>query len=146
MLLEFLVRFWYRVWIGRSFLNPMIPMSFVRQFQYWLYAIIISRTRFQSESRLYSFLYVKELLARNRRNIWSLSDSNGIRIHNHLVRKRTLSLDKWLIVSLRTKWLRVRISLLPISILFSMTFKTISWPHVKKNYLKLQLKARRGNK
>ena len=67
----------------------MIPMSFVRQFQYWLYAIIISRTRFQSESRLYSFLYVKELLARNRCKIWSLSDSNGIRIHNHLVRKKS---------------------------------------------------------
>ena len=39
-----------------------------------------------------------------------LSDSNGIRTHNHLVRKRTLkhlvklaSLAKWLSVRLRTK-------------------------------------------
>ena len=46
-----------------------------------------------------------------------LSSSNGIRTHNHLVRKRTLnhlanwllaSLAKWLSVRLRTKWLWVR--------------------------------------
>ena len=46
---------------------------------------------FQSESTLYSCLNVKELLARNTRHIWSLSDSNGIRTRNHLVRKRTLN-------------------------------------------------------
>ena len=39
---------------------------------------------FQSESTLYSCLNVKELLARNRRDIWSLSDSSGIWTHNHL--------------------------------------------------------------
>ena len=37
------------------------------------------------------------------------SDCNGIRTHNHLVRKRTLrhlaSLAKWLSVRLKTKWL-----------------------------------------
>ena len=52
----------------------------------------------QSESPLYSSLNVKELLARNRRDIWSLSDSNRTRnhshlvtrSHNHVVRKRTL--------------------------------------------------------
>ena len=38
---------------------------------------------FQSESAVYSYLNVKELFARNR----SDSDSNGIRTHNHLVRK-----------------------------------------------------------
>ena len=32
-----------------------------------------------------------QLLARNGRDIWSLSDSDGIRSHNHLVRKQTLS-------------------------------------------------------
>ena len=49
----------------------------------------------------------------------SLSDSNGIRTHNHLVCKQTLnhlaklaSLAKWLSICLRTKWLWVRISLL----------------------------------
>ena len=55
---------------------------------------------FQSETTLYICLKVKELLARNRRNSWSLSDCNGTRTHNHLVRKRTLrtlaKLTKWL--------------------------------------------------
>ena len=46
---------------------------------------------FQSESTLYSCLNVKELLARNRREIWSLSDCNWTRTHNHLVHKRTLN-------------------------------------------------------
>ena len=46
---------------------------------------------FRSESTLYSRLNVKELLARNRRDIRSLSDSNWIQTHNQLVRKRTLN-------------------------------------------------------
>ena len=40
---------------------------------------------FQSESALYSCLNVKELLARCRCEIWSLSDCNWTRTHNHLV-------------------------------------------------------------
>ena len=36
-------------------------------------------------------LNVKELLSRSRRHVWSLSDSNEIRRHNQLVRKRTLN-------------------------------------------------------
>ena len=36
---------------------------------------------FQSESTLYSCLNIKELHARNRRDIGSLSDSNGTRTH-----------------------------------------------------------------
>ena len=39
-------------------------------------------------------------------HVVELSDCNGIRTHNHLVRKRTLnmaSLAKWLSVRLRTK-------------------------------------------
>ena len=55
---------------------------------------------FQSESTFYSCLNVKELLARNRCDIWSLSNSNGIWTHNHLVQKRALKnlekLAKWL--------------------------------------------------
>ena len=51
---------------------------------------------FQSESTLYSCLNGKELLARNRREIWSLS---------------LASLAKWLSVRLRTKWLSVRVQL-----------------------------------
>ena len=46
---------------------------------------------FQSESTLYSCLNVKQLLARNRRDIWILSDSNEIRTHNHLNCKRALN-------------------------------------------------------
>ena len=70
---------------------------------------------FWSESTSYSCLNLKELLARNRRDIWSLSDCNGIRTHNLLFRKRILyriaKLALWLSVSLRTEWLWVRISL-----------------------------------
>ena len=55
---------------------------------------------FQNESTLYICVNVKELLARNRRDVWSLSDCNGTRTHNHLVCKRTLNhlakLTKWL--------------------------------------------------
>ena len=50
----------------------------------------VTRT-FQSEWTLYSWLNVKEPLARNRGNIWSLSDWNRTRPYNHLVRKRTLN-------------------------------------------------------
>ena len=43
---------------------------------------------------------VNELLARNRHDIWNLSDCKRIRTHNHLVCKRTLNhlaqLIKWL--------------------------------------------------
>ena len=46
---------------------------------------------FQSESTLYSCLNVKEFLARNRHDIWILSDNNGIRTHNHLVCKPALN-------------------------------------------------------
>ena len=46
---------------------------------------------FQSESTLCICLNVKELLARNRRHVWGLSDYNGTRIHNDLVPKRTLN-------------------------------------------------------
>ena len=67
---------------------------------------------FQSESTLYSYLNVKELLARSRHEIWILSDSNWNQTQNHLVCKRTLNhLAKWLSVRLRTKWLWVRFQL-----------------------------------
>ena len=53
-----------------------------------------------------------------------ISDSNGIRTLNHLVRKRTLKhlaklasgLAKWLSVRLRTKWLWVQILLLSLKL------------------------------
>ena len=48
------------------------------------------RHAFEDESRLYSYLNVKELLARSRGKIWCLSDCNCTWNDNHLVRKRTL--------------------------------------------------------
>ena len=71
---------------------------------------------FQSVSTLCICLNAKELLAQNRRHIWSLSDCNGNRTQNQLVRKQTLnhlaklaSLAKWLSVRLRTNWLWIRV-------------------------------------
>ena len=64
---------------------------------------------FHSESTLYSCLNGKELLARSRREIWSLSDCNWTRTHNRLVRKRTLkqlassaSLAEWFLGQLNS--------------------------------------------
>ena len=42
---------------------------------------------FQSEFTLYSCLNVKEFFAQSRLEIWSLSDCNWTRTHNHLVHK-----------------------------------------------------------
>ena len=63
----------------------------------WLYFLIMSL--------LYSCLNVKELLVWNRRDIWSLSESNGIRTHNYLVTKRTLNhLTKLAKLASLAKW------------------------------------------
>ena len=63
---------------------------------------------FHSESTVYICLNFKELLARSRRKIWSLSDCNWTRTHNHLVHKRTLNhlvkLVKWLSCVVRTSY------------------------------------------
>ena len=49
---------------------------------------------------LCSCLNIKELRAQSRRDTWSLSDCNGIRTHNHVIRKRThnhsAKLARWL--------------------------------------------------
>ena len=78
---------------------------------------------FQSESTLYNCLNFKEILARNRSHIWSLSNSNRIRTHNLLVHKQTLShvpkvvsLAEWLSARLRIKYLWVRIPLLSLKL------------------------------
>ena len=89
---------------------------------YWLETMTVCcyhvTYAFQSESTSYSYLNVKELLTRNRRDIWSSSDCNGTPIYNQLVRKRTpnylaklASLAKWLSFRLRIKWLWVRVPL-----------------------------------
>ena len=41
----------------------------------------------QIESTLYNFVNLKELLARSRHEIWSLSSCNSTRTHNHYVKK-----------------------------------------------------------
>ena len=65
---------------------------------------------FQSESTICSCLNVKELLARSRRKVWSLSDCNWTRAHNHLVHKRKLNhLTK--LNSNWSKWLWVQVQL-----------------------------------
>ena len=46
---------------------------------------------FQHESALYSCLNVKELLAWNRRKIWSWNDCNYTRTYNHLACKQALN-------------------------------------------------------
>ena len=58
---------------------------------HWSYVIIMSRTSFRVNLRSIVYLNVMELLAWNRRNIWSLNGSKGFRTQNHLVRKRTLN-------------------------------------------------------
>ena len=49
------------------------------------------RTSFRVNAHSIVCLNVKELLARSRRHISTLTDSNGTRTHNHLVHKRTLN-------------------------------------------------------
>ena len=66
-----------------------------------IYVIIISYMRFRVNLHSIVCLNAKELLARNRCHIWSLSDCNRIWTHNHLVHKWTLNhhlpkLAKWL--------------------------------------------------
>ena len=56
-----------------------------------LYVIIMSHMNFRVNPDSIVCLNVKELLAQSRHHIWSLSDSNKIRTHNHLVHKRTLN-------------------------------------------------------
>ena len=61
--------------------------------------VFLSCHAFYSKSTLCSCLSAKELFARRRPDIWSLSDCNLIQTHNFLVRKRTLNhlakLAKW---------------------------------------------------
>ena len=66
------------------------PSFFNRIDQFiWPYVLNMSRKDFRVNAHSIVALNVKELLARNRRDIWSLSDCNGTRTHNHLVCKRT---------------------------------------------------------
>ena len=94
---------------------------------------------FQSESTLYSCLDVQELLARNRRHIWSSSDCNGTRTPNHLVRKRTLnylgklaSLAKWLSVPFEDYIKRKR--LVPWTIWIHLLLLIINYSEIRVSF------------
>ena len=72
----------------------------------------MSRTSFRVNLHSIVCLNVKELLARSRRHIWSLSHS----------------MAKWLSVRLRIKWLWVQIPLLSLKIIiFDQVFKIESF-------------------
>ena len=69
------------------------------------YVIIMSRMRFRVNLHS-SYLNVKELFARDRRDIWSLSVSNRIRTQNPLIHKWKLyhlaKMAKWLSCAVST--------------------------------------------
>ena len=66
----------------------------------WLHVIIMSLVSFRVNPHHVACLIVKELLAGSRRHFWSLSYSNTIQIHDHVVCKWALNhlakLAKWL--------------------------------------------------
>ena len=92
------------------FIHVILNVKIKQTKQIWISpnVIIISRTRFRLN------LNSIKIQAQNRHNIYSLSDSNEIRTHNHLVRKQTLNHLARLSVRLQTKWLSVRIPLLSL--------------------------------
>ena len=97
---------------------------------------------FQSEFTLYSCLNIKELLARSRRETWSLMDCNWTGTHNHLVYKEHSTIQPRLSVCLWTKWLRVRVQLqsLEISVLrCTILIKNLWWNLIGCRSSRLQL-------
>ena len=82
----------------RVFLTVLFSFSEVVSLLFPLYVIIMSRTSFKVNLHSIVCLNLKELLARSRRHIWSLSDSNRIRTHNHLNKKQTLTRNGWVFV------------------------------------------------
>ena len=84
------------------------------------------------------FLNVKELLARCRRHIWSLNNSDEIRTDNHLVRNRTLNhlakLAKW--------YLPVWCIWQYVIIISRITFRVNPHPVVCVNFKELLVRSR----
>ena len=103
-----------------------------------LYVILISRTSFGVNPQSIVFLNVKELLARCRRHIWSLNNSDEIRTDNHLVRNRTLNhlakLPKW--------YLPVRCIWQYVIIISRITFRVNPHPVVCVNFKELLVRSR----
>ena len=89
--------------------HPAISLNFLNDWaKFWVLIFLVhliicyyhDTYAFQSESTLYICLNVKKFFDQNRRDIWYLSNFNGTRTHNHLVRTRTLN-----ILAELTKWL-----------------------------------------
>ena len=72
----------YKIWLFGYY--PLIQRDLIVCYYHVTYV-------FQGETALCTCLNIKQLFARNRRDIWTLSDNCRIQIHNHLVRKRAVS-------------------------------------------------------
>ena len=99
---------------------------------------------FQSESTLHICLNVKGLLARNRHEIWSLSDCSWAWTHNYLVRKWTLNhlaklaLNDWAVL-----WVLVcTVYLTVCSCHVTYTFQSESTLHICLNVKELLARNR----
>ena len=70
---------------------------------------------------IFIFIMINCIISMNNffSNSISLSDWNGTRTHDHLVRKRT----EWLCVRLRTKWLWIRVPLQSLKLQISCLFQ-----------------------
>ena len=78
---------WYEIQFQQ---DPIVYSTAFGRKYYRLRVLVMSHTRFRVN--LHSVVaWILMILTQNRRDIWSLSDSNGIRTHNHLVCKRTLN-------------------------------------------------------
>ena len=89
------------------------------------------------EYTLYIWMNVKEILARNRREIWRWSDCNCARTQNHLVLKPTLNhlvkLAKWL-SSLQSTYLHTVFDCMSWHVMyaFHIEYKLYIWLNVKE--------------
>ena len=82
-------RFSQKIWVHNSFeWNHNIEDGCKNCSTAYYYHVT---TSFSVNPHSIVYLNVTELLARSRRHIWSLCDSNVIRTYNHLVRKRTFN-------------------------------------------------------
>ena len=80
------VKYWQTV----SFIYPWVKFKRKSTKIIKLYVLMVPRTSFWVNS-LDGCLNVKELLARSRREIWSLNDCNWTWTHKHVVHKQALN-------------------------------------------------------
>ena len=86
-------KFWasYQLSLAPSFFLDKIVIILTVCYYHLIYELLIELTLCTCQN-------VKELFAQSRGYIWSLSDSNWIQIHNHLIRKRTIN-HYWVITT-----------------------------------------------